>query len=37
MCLLELRNPPTAGPEYSNRAEAQEKDLKTTCMDMRGS
>lgn len=29
---LEPSNPTTAGPEYSNTAEAQEKDFKTASM-----
>jgi len=31
---LELSHPTTAGPKYSNIAEAQEKDLKTNCIEM---
>ena len=32
MCLLEPSYPTIAGPEYSNIAEAQVKELKTACM-----
>ena len=34
MSPLELSNPTTAGPEYSNRAGAQDKDLKIALMNM---
>lgn len=30
----EISYPTTAGPEYSNKAEAQEKHFKTICMKM---
>ena len=34
MCPPELSHPTNVGPEYSNRAEAQEKDLKANSMRM---
>ena len=34
MSSLQLSSPTTAGPNYSNIADTQEKDLKTNCMKM---